>query len=305
MVWSTQWLVPSATDANGGKNFHVYAESNNGAALQCFYGENAATFVGGGVSLTYPGNAALPAANCQSTPGPNGTITIYVPLANVSEPGAIDAKLHEVTASTMTLTQPAESVPSLGGVGGLLFNLIDVVQGYTFDPAQVTVLGAVSRKTHGSQGTFDIDLPQNGATGTECRRGPIAGSHQIVVSFASNLTAIASVTSNVGTVDSVSFTGATATINLSGVPNAARVVLTLNGVNDGTVTGPATVVFDTLLGDSNGDGAVNAGDATETRNRSGQLADNLNFRSDVNTDGTVNGGDAVIVRNNSGTAVVP
>ena len=138
LVWLTQWFVPSTTDTNGGKNFFVYAESTNGGALQCFVGENAASAVGGGVTLTYPGATALPAANCLSTLGPNGTITIDVPLSNVSEPGAIDNRLHEVTASTMTLQQPANTVPSVGGLGGSLFNLIDVAQGYTFEPATPT-----------------------------------------------------------------------------------------------------------------------------------------------------------------------
>ncbi len=134
LVWLTQWFVPSTTDPNGGRNFFVYAESFNGGALQCFVGENAAQAVGGGVTLTYPGATQLPAANCLSTTGPNGTITIDVPLSNVNEPGAIDNRLHEVTASTMTLQQPANTVPSIFGIGGSLFNLIDVAQGYTFDP---------------------------------------------------------------------------------------------------------------------------------------------------------------------------
>lgn len=136
LVWSTQWFVPSTSDPNGGKNFHVYAESTNGGSLQCFTGENAALPVGGGITLTYPGGAAaLPAANCQSTLGPNGTITIYVPLSGVNEPDAIDNRLHEVTASTMTLQGPANTTPAFGGLGGSLFNLIDVAQGYVFDPA--------------------------------------------------------------------------------------------------------------------------------------------------------------------------
>lgn len=136
LVWSTQWFVPSTTEPNGGKNFHVYAESFNGAPLQCFVGENAATVVGGGVALTYPGGETpLPAANCVSTLGANGAITIYVPLSSVSVPGAIDNNLHEVTASTMTLAQPANTVISFGGIGGSLFNLIDVAQGYLFDAA--------------------------------------------------------------------------------------------------------------------------------------------------------------------------
>jgi hypothetical protein len=135
LVWLTQWFVPSVTDPNGGKNFFVYAESFNGGALQCFAGENAAQAVGGGVSLTYPGVTQLPAANCLSTPGRNGTITIDVPLTDVNESGAIDNRLHEVTASTMTLQQPANSVPPVAGMGGSLFNLIDVTQGYIFDPS--------------------------------------------------------------------------------------------------------------------------------------------------------------------------
>src|SRR5438552_5197 len=134
LVWLTQWFVPSTTDPNGGKNFFVYAESFNGAPLQCFAGENAEQAVGGGVALTYPGVTQLPAANCRSTPGHNGTITIDVPLSDVNEPGAIDNLLHEVTASTMTPQQPANTVPPIFGIGGSLFNLIDVAQGYTFTP---------------------------------------------------------------------------------------------------------------------------------------------------------------------------
>jgi len=134
LVWLTQWFVPSTTDPKGGKNFFVYGESFNGGALQCFAGENAEQVVGGGVTLTYPGATQLPAANCRATTGPNGTITIDVPLSNVNEPGAIDNRLHEVTASTMTLQQRANTVPPVSGIGGSLFNLIDVAQGYTFDP---------------------------------------------------------------------------------------------------------------------------------------------------------------------------
>ena len=88
------------------------------------------------MTLTYPGVTQLPAANCLVKTGGNGTITIDVPLSNVNEPGAIDNRLHEVTASTMTLQERANSVPPVAGIGGVLFNLIDVAQGYTFDPTK-------------------------------------------------------------------------------------------------------------------------------------------------------------------------
>jgi hypothetical protein len=60
--------------------------------------------------------------------------------------------------------------------------------------------------------------------------------------------------------------------------------------------------MDVLLGDSNGDLSVNSADAQQTRNRSGQLVDTTNFRSDVNVDGVVNSADATVVRRQSGHA---
>ena len=90
-------------------------------------------------------------------------------------------------------------------------------------------------------------------------------------------------------------------MNLTGVTNAQTITLTLSGVNDGTNTGDVGVRMGVLVGDTNTDGFVNSGDALQTRNRSGQVTDATNFRSDVNVDGTVNSGDALIVRSRSGT----
>jgi hypothetical protein len=141
-VWLTQWLVPAAADCtssapacrDGGKNFFVYAESTAGGSIRCYVGENAAQLIGGGVTLTYPGTTEITAAEaCKVVTGPNGTITIDVPKSFVSlDPGVsrLDSKLYSVTASTMTLPAPAGSVPPVAGLGGIFFNLIDVVRGY-------------------------------------------------------------------------------------------------------------------------------------------------------------------------------
>src|SRR4029077_19948589 len=148
LVWLTQWFVPSFSDSTGGRNFHAYADWSSVSGLQCFTAQNAVAENGGGFSMAYPGSLTpLPMPNCQSTLGVNGTITIYVPLSMVSEADPIDDRLHEVTASTMTLTQSANTGPDLAGSGiaGSPFNLIDVAQGYVFDPILV---GVVSRKTH-------------------------------------------------------------------------------------------------------------------------------------------------------------
>ena len=71
---------------------------------------------------------------------------IYRPRARERAP--VDNRLHEVTASTMTLQQPANTVASFGGIGGSFFNLIDVAQGYVFDPSELKII-SITRLANG------------------------------------------------------------------------------------------------------------------------------------------------------------
>ncbi len=146
LVWLTQWLLPASAScastasscADGGLNFFVYAESSRGGAIQCWTGQNALEQNADGVQLTYPGATQITAPGaCAVVPGPGGTITIDVPLSEVSlDPGVapFSSRIYSVTASTMTLPQPAESVPSEGGVGGVPFNVVDVAPSYDAAP---------------------------------------------------------------------------------------------------------------------------------------------------------------------------
>jgi hypothetical protein len=145
LVWLTQWLVPAATNCtspapsckNGGANFMVYAESKNEEPIQCWVGQSSMMFANGaaGLVIAYPGTTTLtePGA-CAVVPGANGTITIDVPLSQVSlDPGVapFSSKLYSVTASTMTLPDHANAGGiSGGGIGGVPFNLIDVARAY-------------------------------------------------------------------------------------------------------------------------------------------------------------------------------
>ena len=159
---------------------------------------------------------------------------------------------------------------------------------------------AVSRKTHDAAGDFDIALP-----GVECRSGGAGGDHTLVFTLNNNLVSgNASVTGGTGSVSgSPAFSGNTMTVNLTGVTNAQTVTVTLSNVTDsnGQVLPDSAVNLGALLGDTNGDSFVNAGDALQTRNRSGQVTDATNFRSDVNADGFVNSGDTTVVRTRSGS----
>jgi hypothetical protein len=321
LVWLTQWFVPSLSDSTGGRNFHVYAESfpgvNNGA-LQCFTGQNAVTTNGGGFSLAYPGGTtALPMVNCISTcPNggtitttcPNGTITIYVPLSMVSEVDPIDNRLYEVTASTMTLQGPANANPDLlgSGIAGSLFNLIDVAQGYVFDPILV---GAVSRKVHGGAGTFDIDLLPP-SPGIECRSAGQTGTtgvdYKVVFTFASNIPPGGCGTTPTAGGSVVRLNANQCAVNLTGIPNAQYTTVTLNGVA-GT-SGPVSAVMGLLVGDVNGDapnapGLVDSGDVFLVRQQTGQTPTSSNFRRDINANGVIDSGDVFLTRQHTGSSL--
>ena len=162
----------------------------------------------------------------------------------------------------------------------------------------------VSRKLH-SGTPFDINLPLAGNSGIECRSGGASNDYQIVFTFPSAVTFnTAALTAGAGAVSSSSGSGTTTvTVNLTGVTNAQSITVTLLSVNNGTNAGDVGVPMGVLVGDTSGDGFVNTGDSTQTRNRSGQATDATNFRSDVNADGTVNSGDTTLVRSRSGTAL--
>ena len=169
----------------------------------------------------------------------------------------------------------------------------------------VSVITATSRKGHGV-GALDTSLPLAGLLGVESRSGGPNGDHTIVFTFNNDVVSGTAVTSGPGTISGLpAFADNTMTVNLTGVPDAQTVTITLMNVSDnfGQVLGEFSFTAGFLVGDTNGDRVVNAGDALQTRNRSGQAVTWANCRSDVNRDGTVNGGDALLVKSRSGQSL--
>ena len=167
----------------------------------------------------------------------------------------------------------------------------------------VQAVSAVSRMVHGAAGTFDLNLPVAGTPGIEPRL-PGANGYQIVVTFPTTVSFSNATVSPAGSVSSFSGSGtSTATINLGSVATGQYVTVNLSNVSDGTNLNDVSVVMGILVGDANGDGTVNAADATITRNLSGATATAANFREDFNADGTINAADATTARNNSGKSV--
>jgi len=192
-------------------------------------------------------------------------------------------------------------------------------RGVAFVPAggAPTVTSAVSQKTHGAAGPFDVDLPLTGTPGVEDRSGGATNDFTMIVTFTGNVTVTGSpqaqVTMGTGTIGSggvsnggmVTVAGNVVTVPLTNVADQQTINVTLNGVNSATDETTVNIVIpmSRLLGDTNGNRAVNASDVSQTKGRIGQAVTTANFRSDVNANGAINAGDVSIVKANTGHAL--
>jgi hypothetical protein len=183
---------------------------------------------------------------------------------------------------------------------------------YCAQPSTPIVQSAVSRKTHGFAGDFDLNLPLSGTPAIECRSGGATNDYGLVLTFLANVSVTgnpqAAVTSGIGTIGSggvsnggtVTIADNVVTIPLTNVANAQSINVTLNNVNGST---NVTIPMSVLIGDVNGNGAVNASDVALSKSRSGQPVDPTNFRSDVNADGSIDAGDVAFVKSLAGTGL--
>ena len=164
---------------------------------------------------------------------------------------------------------------------------------------------AVSRRLHGAV-SYDIPLPQSGASGIECRQLGTQGV-TLVLTFDQPISGgSAAVTAGVATVAAPpTASGSTLTIVLSGVSNAQALTVSVTNVTPtaGGAVGSATVNFRVLEGDVNASGAVSSADVAVVKFNAGRPLDGANFRSDLNNNGAITSGDVVIAKFRAGTTV--
>jgi hypothetical protein len=152
------------------------------------------------------------------------------------------------------------------------------------------------------------DVPLN--PGVECRTGGALGNHQVVITFPKNITLnppngtpAVRVSSGTGSVSAFLVSNNEVIVNLTGVPEAQRITVTLSGVSDGTTTANISLPIGFLLGDTTGNGFVNSSDIAEARSQSGQALTFSNCRTDVTLNGVINSSDISLVQSKSGTAL--
>jgi hypothetical protein len=185
------------------------------------------------------------------------------------------------------------------------FDTVALLRGQATSGTPLQLTAAVSRKAHGSAGTFDIDLPLTGEPGVECRS--TGGSHTLVFTFNIPVTnGVAEVSDGSGIVSANPvFSGSTMTVNLAGVSDVQTITVTLSNVTGagGAVLPTTAVRMHVLAGDTTANRTVNSSDLAQTKAQSGQTITAQNFRADVATNGSLTSSDVSLVKAHSGNTL--
>jgi hypothetical protein len=169
-------------------------------------------------------------------------------------------------------------------------------------PTPPVLVSVVSEKTHGSAGTFDINLPLTGRRGVECRIGGPNSNYTMVFTFNTPLNSCG--TASTGVIVSGPNPNQ-CTVNLSRVTNATYVTVTLDSVvsSTGGVGNNFTGTMGVLLGDVDATGLVDGNDVSAVQSHTRKSANNMNFRYDVNTSGLIDGNDVSITQGQTRTSL--
>jgi hypothetical protein len=316
--WITRFQALSVTDSLGTAEtaeayriFYVGAQSAGGTAPTFFAGTGTAEDANGvsgtgclvypGLSgpktckwLFYPQEVAATGSVC------GNTIVIDVPKVNgFGHPFPINGTtLYNVTAFSGGRDADNE----------IVYADVDSTRSFDYtlgsNISTGPLLSVVSRKVHGTAGTFDINLPLTGPRGVECRSPGQTGTpgidYKMVFTFSAPVTSCG--TPSTGTVSPPS--GNTCTVNLTGLPNAQYTTVTLTGVNVPTAcpapfVGNVSGTMGLLVGDVNASGVVTSGDTNLCKAQALQPVTNANFRDDINASGSITTGDVNIIKQNA------
>jgi hypothetical protein len=170
--------------------------------------------------------------------------------------------------------------------------------------APPSLVGAASRRVHGSAGTFDLPLSLvvppavNHSPTTEPRQGP---AQTIVFTFDKAISgATATVTEGTATAGTPSFSGNSVIVPLTGVSDMQYVTVTLSAVTstDGGSGGSGVARAGFLRGDVSQNRVVSLADVAQVNAQLAQLVTAANFLKDVNASGTLSLADKAIANAN-------
>lgn len=166
-----------------------------------------------------------------------------------------------------------------------------------------------SRKSHGAIGPFDIDLPQVGIPGIECRLPGPNNTYNLVYKFSQDVTVPGTATRLQGTaiagVPTIGSNPREVIVPLRSVTNAQHLVISLSGTQNslGQVINNQTARLDVLIGDVDGTGRVDGNDVSEVQSHTRQSVVAANFRNDIDGSGRIDGNDVSTAQAQTRTAL--
>jgi hypothetical protein len=237
--------------------------------------------------------------------------TLDLTVIDGAENVIIPADTFDVITSTQTLAGnfdnffSGDRLYTSDGIGSFIVTYAGQNKVTLSDFALVQRLtSVVSRKNHGGVDR-DIMLNLSGNPTVECRN--TGGNYTLIFSFVNDVVSgDADLTSGTGNVAGAPvFAGNTMKLNLSGITNQQVITVNLANITDsfGQVLPDTEVRMSVLVGDTNGNGIVNASDIIQTKSSVGQAVSDANFRRDVNVNGSINASDVSLVKIRSGTSL--
>jgi hypothetical protein len=301
-----QWYLGMTTDQNSNVTFE-YGSLQTQAIPPVVVG-----------LIGVPVEIPLGTAGAGSNYNADGTITIFIDKSKVGSPqpgdllGAVNGRTFNTGDTPPQTLERSTLLVDHTFVKGNTDNSFPtatytVVGNTICSSSNIEPVGAVSRKTHGSAGTFDVDLPLTGQPGIECRTGGPSGNHTAIITFAvpvsvTNVT-VTPGAGGTGSANGFSVQNSQVTVNLTNVSNAQTLSINLIGVTGGANSGNVSIPMSVLTGDTTGNGRVNSSDISQTQSQSGQPVGLSNFREDVTANGFINSSDISLVQSFSGTAL--
>ena len=166
----------------------------------------------------------------------------------------------------------------------------------------IAIISAVSRRTHGTAGDFDLDILPGDAIETRYN-----GPRKLVITFDDFVQAADGsfdigdeVDVSVGTITNATLACEELTVDLvnDSVPDQSCLTITLHGIalvsDPGAVMPDRQLQFVVLRSDATGDGVVNSDDVDDINASDGAPLDSVNFRKDVSVDGAIDDIDAMV-----------
>jgi alpha-tubulin suppressor-like RCC1 family protein len=231
------------------------------------------------------------------------TVVLYDGSTAIGSATAAGATTDVTTSGTAALASGAHSIVARQTQPGMAQSAATAAVVVTVDTASPTITAAVSRKTHGGAGIFDMPVALASPVTVEPRKD---GPTKLVIGFSKNIVAAdGQLDANDFVIANAAFSSATIsgsslTLNLAAVVDETVVTVAMPGITDlagNALGGVSSLSVRALYGDVNRNGSVTIGDQQSVKNALATALSSSNYLNDLNLSGGITIGDQQIVKN--------